>query len=146
MIYEHVRNARREIARNWARRVVQNHGYIAIEDLKPTFLAKSTMAYAAGDAGISIAKNTLIEYAQRDGRTVVIVNPAYTTMDCSACGARTKTPLSLAQRTYECDVCGVRLGRDLNAAQNIAIKAGFNLTDADGVRQSRCPTGNQTAA
>lgn len=146
VIHEHVRNARREIARTWARRVVQDHGYIAIEDFRPMFLAKSTMAYAASDAGISIAKNTLIEYAQRDGRTVVIVNPAHTTMDCSACGARAKTRLSLSQRTYECDVCGVRLGRDLNAARNVAIKAGFDLADADGVRRPRCPTGNQAAA
>jgi len=147
VIHEHVRNARREEARKWARRVVLDHGYIAIEDFRPTFMMRNKkLSRAAADAAVSLAKRILIEYAQRDGRTVVMIDPAYTTMDCSACGARAKTRLSLSERTYDCHSCGARLDRDLNAARNIALKAGFNLAGADGVRQPGHPTGSQAAA
>ena len=39
-------------ARQWAARVVAGHHLIAVEDFKPTFLTKSTMARKAADAAI----------------------------------------------------------------------------------------------
>jgi putative transposase len=51
------------------------------------------------------------------GRTVLVVNPAYTSQECSSCGHR-KTDHSLADRTYTCACCGVVLDRDLNASLN----------------------------
>jgi putative transposase len=52
-------------ARVWARRVVADHQLIAIEDFRPRFLAKSTMAKKTADAAISLIKRTLIEYGVR---------------------------------------------------------------------------------
>src|SRR5262249_44090183 len=48
-------------ARLWARRVVDDHRLIAVEDFKPKFLAKSAMARKVADAAISATKRTLIE-------------------------------------------------------------------------------------
>lgn len=120
--------------RVWARSVVDNHGFIAVEDFKPTFLATSRMARKAADASIGIVKRTLIEMAARGGRTVVIVPTAYTTMTCSSCFARAKQRLELSERTFHCKFCDYKQDRDRNAAQNI-LQAGFNLASADGIRQ-----------
>ncbi|MET7770773.1 hypothetical protein [Nocardia sp. NPDC005366] len=64
--------------------------HIAVEDFKPLFLAKSTLARKAADAAIGAAKRELIERARRAGRKVVLVRPAYMTMTCSSCFVRAK--------------------------------------------------------
>ncbi|WP_241228317.1 RNA-guided endonuclease InsQ/TnpB family protein [Corynebacterium hylobatis] len=77
-------------SRVWAKRVTDNHDLIAVEDFKPMFLARSTMARKAADAAIGAAKRELITSAARAGRKVVLVQPAYTAMTCSGCFARAK--------------------------------------------------------
>jgi len=47
----------------------------------------------------------------------VLVDPAYTTQDCSGCGARVQKSLSV--RTHVCPSCGLVLDRDQNAARNM---------------------------
>jgi len=117
-------------ARLWARRVVDDHGLIAVEDFKPKFLARSTMARKAADAAISATKQTLIEYGRRAGRKVVLVRPAYTTMTCSECFARNKR-LSLKVRTFQCATCGYTADRDRNAARVILAVAERGHTCVD---------------
>ena len=73
---------------------------LAVEDFKPKFLAKSPMARKSADGAIGTTKATLIEYAQRAGRKVVLVPPAYTTMTCSGCGARAKSRLLLSETGF----------------------------------------------
>jgi putative transposase len=51
------------------------------------------------------------------GKTLVPVNPAYTSQDCSQCGHRECKPLS--QCVHQCVYCGLTLDRDHNAALNI---------------------------
>ena len=123
VIHERVRSQRREIARAWAARVIAEHDVIAVEDFKPRFLAASTMARKAADAGLGILKHTLIEQGQRAGRQVVLVPPAHTTMDCAACGSRAKNRLPLSTRIYTCTRCGHADDRDHNAAANILQRA-----------------------
>jgi putative transposase len=121
-------------ARLWAKRVVDSHGLIAVEDFKPAFLARSTMARKAADASIGAAKRELIERGVRAGRKVVLVPPAYTTMTCSGCGARTTSRIDLHVRTFVCASCGLLLCRDVNAARNILATAERGRAGADGVR------------
>lgn len=121
-------------ARQWAKRVVDNHSVIAVEDFKPKFLAKSTMARKAADAAIGAAKRELIERGTRAGRKVVLVPPAYTTMTCSECSARTKSRLGLGVRTFRCDDCGYTAGRDLNAARTILATVERDRAGVEDVR------------
>lgn len=121
-------------ARLWAKRVVDNHDLIAIEDFKPRFLAKSVMARKAADAAIGAAKRELIERGARAGRRVVLVPPAYTTMTCSGCGTRAKSRIELHVRTFVCTSCGLMLCRDVNAARNILAAVERDRAGADGVR------------
>jgi putative transposase len=126
-----VARQRQDTARKWAKAVVRDHDEIAVEDFKPRFLAKSTMARKAADAAIGATKRALIETARRYGRTVHLVNPAHTTMDCAHCGARAKHRLPLSERTYTCTACGISSPRDKNSAHVMLIRAGLNPADAD---------------
>ncbi len=121
-------------ARIWAKGIVEAHQLIAVEDFKPTFLARSTMARKAADAAIGAAKRELIERGVRAGRRVVLVQPAYTTMTCSRCFARAKRHLELGQRTFTCSTCGFTAGRDVNAARVILAVAERGHTSVDDVR------------
>ncbi len=136
-LHKKVARQRQDTARRWVRRVVAAHQQIAVEDFKPKFLAKSTMARKSADAAISTTKNELIDYATRAGRQVVMVPPAYTTMTYSnpSCFARAKQRLDLAQRTFACAECCYTADRDRNAARVILALAGFDQADADAVRQ-----------
>lgn len=121
-------------ARIWAKGIVAGHQLIAVEDFKPKFLAKSSMARKAQDAAIGAAKRELIERGVRAGRQVVLVQPAYTTMTCSRCFARAKQRLGLGERTFSCWSCGFTAGRDQNAARVILAVAERGHTSVDGVR------------
>ncbi|WP_101466121.1 RNA-guided endonuclease InsQ/TnpB family protein [Nocardia fluminea] len=120
-------------ARVWARRVVNEHQTIAIEDFNMKFLTRSTMARKAADAAIGAAKRELIDRGSRAGRKVVMVVPAYTTMTCSSCFARAKQRLELADRTFRCASCGYSAGRDRNAARVILAVAERGHTSVDDV-------------
>jgi len=56
--------------------------------------------------------------AEALGKSVVHVNPAYTSKTCSRCGARGVRKGSV----FRCTSCGFELNADLNAARNIAQK------------------------
>jgi len=127
-------------SRVWARRVVEGHATIAVEDFKPKFLAKSTMARKAADAAIGAAKRELLDRGLRAGRKVVLVQPAYTTMTCSECFARNKR-LDLDVRTFQCATCGYTAGRDWNAARVILAVAERGHTSVDDVRHGRASSG-----
>jgi putative transposase len=129
-----VAEQRKDEARKWAHRVVVAHDRIAVEDFKPTFLAKSRMARKAADGRIASARSALADAVERHGRELVTVPAAFTTMECSCCGARAKHRLPLSQRTYRCEACGYTAGRDYNAASNMLARAGFNPAGADRVR------------
>jgi putative transposase len=127
---------RQDTARKWAKSVVRDFGQIAVEDFRPKFLAKSTMARKAADAATGAAKRGLLEMAAKHGRVVHLVNPAFTTMDCSGCGARAKSRLLLSERTYTCQACGLVLPRDKNSAAVMLNRAGLNPAGADRVRRA----------
>ena len=90
-LYKKVARQRQDTSRKWAKSVVRDHDALAIEDFRPKFLAKSTMARKAADAAIGATKTALIEMGRKHGRAVHLVHPAHTTMDCAQCGARTST-------------------------------------------------------
>lgn len=123
-------------ARLWAKSVVDNHQVIAVEDFKPEFLAKSTMARKAADAAIGQCKRELIERGRRAGRVIILVPPSYTTMTCGECGARAKLRLLLSERTFRCEFCGHTADRDRNAARVILATGERNRAGVDDVRHS----------
>ncbi|WUS99040.1 transposase [Streptomyces sp. NBC_00708] len=122
---------RTDTARKWAKTVVRDFDQLAVEDFRPGFLAKTTMARKAADAAIAATKTALIEQAHKHGRTVHLIHPAHTTMDCAQCGARTKHALPLSERTYTCSACGIVSPRDKNSARVMLVRAGLDPAGAD---------------
>jgi putative transposase len=133
-LHKKVARQREDTGRKWAKAVVRDHDRLAVEDFRPKFLAKSTMARKAADAAIGATKQALIHMARKHGRELHLVHPAHTTMDCAQCGARTKHALPLSERTYACTTCGAVSPRDKNSARVMLVRAGLNPAGADRVR------------
>lgn len=132
--HKKVARQRADAARKWAKEVVRDHDAIAVEDFRPKFLAKTTMARKAADAAIGATKTALIEMGRKHGRNIRLVHPAYTAMDCGRCCARAKHALPLGERTYTCTACGNVSPRDKNSARVMLVRAGLTPAGADGTR------------
>ncbi len=135
----HKKAARQNLhdGRVWAKTVVGAHRVIAVEDFRPRFLAKSSMARKAADAAVAAVKRELVERGRRAGRkVVVVVRPAYTSMTCSGCFARARQRLGLGERIFRCWACGHTACRDRNAAGVILAVAERGHTGVDDVSQS----------
>lgn len=62
---------------------------------------------------------TFITYkSERVGKTIVRVNPRYTSQTCSKCGHRERN--NRHGSIFKCKKCGFQLNADLNASRNIA--------------------------
>jgi putative transposase len=90
---------------------------VAYEDLRIKNLVKNhCLAKSINDAGWYQFRKWLEYFGVKFGRITIAVNPAYTSQECSNCGAIVKK--SLSTRTHVCE-CGFELDRDWNAAINI---------------------------
>ena len=143
-----VRHQRADFHHKLARRFVAEYGVIVFEALEianltrrpkgkvdadksaeagATVYAPNGAAAKAGlnkailDAGWRAFQQMCVSKAAWAGRTVVFVNPAFTSQTCSECGAIQKMPL--VERVYSCPVCQLERDRDHNAALNI-LRAG----------------------
>nr|WP_234535579.1 transposase [Streptomyces shenzhenensis] len=132
--YKKAARQRQDTGRKWAKKVVRDHDAVAVEDFRPKFLARTTMARKAADAAIGATRTALIEMGRKHGRDIRLVHPAYTTMDCAHCGARAKHALPLGERTYTCTACRTVSPRDKNSARVMLVRAGLNPAGADGAR------------
>ncbi|MGW2438953.1 RNA-guided endonuclease InsQ/TnpB family protein [Streptomyces goshikiensis] len=138
-MYKKIARQRQDTARKWAKRVVMRFDQIAVEDFRPKFLARSTMARKAADAAVAATKAELISMARKHSRVLHLVHPAHTTRDCGQCGARTKHALPLSERTYTCMACGAVSPRDKNSARVMLVRAGLDPAGADRGRPDGPP-------
>ena len=108
---------REEHAKRLARCVIQSNDLVAYEDLRIKNLVKNhCLAKSINDAGWYQFRKWLEYFGVKFGRATIAVNPAYTSGECSNCGATVKKSLSM--RTHVCE-CGLVMDRDWNAAVNI---------------------------
>lgn len=116
---------REEHAKRVARCVIQSNDLVAYEDLRIKNLVRNhCLAKSINDAGWYQFRKWLEHFGVKFGKITVAVNPAYTSQDCSNCGAVVKKSLSM--RTHVCQ-CGLVLDRDWNAAINI-LKLALSTT------------------
>lgn len=120
-IHERIANRRKDFAHQLSRKLVATFQVLAFEDLKPSNMVKNhSLAKSISDA----AWNQLVQYvsykAASADRTLALVNPAYTSQDCSGCGER--VPKALSVRVHRCPRCGLELDRDVNAALNVLAR------------------------
>jgi putative transposase len=140
--WRRVRNQRRDFHHRTAWALVDTYDILALEDLRVAAMTKTAsgsveqpgrnVAAKAGlnrsilDAGWTQFTSILVAKAESAGRRVVLVDPAFTSIDCHGCGARCSRP---RQDTVVCPVHG-ELDADLNGALNIATRAGLGSGQA----------------
>jgi len=81
--------------------------------------AKGGLNKSILDAGWGMFVGMCSAKAESAGRTLLKVNPQYTSQICSNCGTVKKKDLS--ERWHTCE-CGAELDRDVNAAVNILTR------------------------
>jgi len=113
-----VKRQRRDFHFKEARKLVSQYQSIAVEDLNIQGMVKNHhLAKSVSDAGWGQFIMIVIYKAEEAGRTVVKVNPSYTSQDCSRCGYRNQ--IRLGTRIYRCTRCDLVIHRDRNAAKRI---------------------------
>lgn len=116
--HQHVTRQRRDFHHKTALLLVRGYDVIYIEDLQVANMVRNHhLAKSISDAGWAQFRAILEAKAGYAGRRVVLVEPAYTSQDCSGCGERVSKSLSV--RTHVCPSCGLVMDRDENAARNI---------------------------
>jgi putative transposase len=111
-----VRRQRADFHHKLSRRVVNQFGLIAVEDLHVCGLARTPLAKSIHDAGWSSFIGKLTYKAESAGRVLVKVDPRGTSQTCP-CGER--VPKSIKERWHDCVSCGLSVSRDHAAAINI---------------------------
>ena len=120
--HQKVRRQRRDFHHQTALALVRDYDTIYLEDLRVANLVRNPyLAKSISDAGWAAFRTVLVCKAAWAGKRVVLVDPAYTSQDCSGCSVRVQKSLSM--RTHVCPSCGLVLDRDENAARNI-VRAG----------------------
>jgi putative transposase len=129
-VHGRIRHRRQNFIQQATRKLINRYGLIALEALIVRNLLKNPkLAKSIADAAWSSFVHTLLAKAEEAERTIVRVNPAYTSQTCSACGHRQEMPLSV--RVYECPNCGLVMHRDHNSSVNI-LAAALNELQACG--------------
>lgn len=108
---------RKDHAVKLARCVVTSNDVVAYEDLRIKNMVRNhCLAKSINDASWYQFRMWLEYYGKVFSKITIAVPPAYTSQECSNCGAIVKK--SLSQRTHSCQ-CGCEMDRDHNAARNI---------------------------
>ena len=123
-ISSHIANQRNDFSQKLSRTLVNNHNFIAYEDLNINNMMKNhKLAKSIADASWGELINNTIYKAERAGKYCVKVNPKNTSKQCSNCGNIIEEQ-TLDDREYHCIKCGVTIDRDDNAAVNV-LNNGF---------------------
>jgi putative transposase len=116
--HQTVKRQRLDFHHKAALALVRQYDTVYHEDLQvANMLRNHYLAKSIADAGWSQFVSILSFKAACAGRSVVAVNPAYSSQICSGCGILVQKGLSV--RWHRCPGCGTSLHRDHNAAKNI---------------------------
>src|SRR5262249_45192587 len=116
-----VKRQRRDFHFKEARKLVAQYQSIKVEDLNIKGMVKNHyLAKSISDAGWGQFIAIVVFKAEEAGRTVIKVDPRYTSQDCSGCGHRNR--IALATRIYRCEQCDLVIHRDRNGAKVIEQK------------------------
>jgi putative transposase len=139
-------NARRDHLHKVSRTIVDRYGRIVLEDLRLANMtrsakgtvedpgknvkAKSGLNRELLDAGFGILATLIREKAAHAARTVIFVNPAYSSQTCAACGHVAAS--SREGPRFACVRCRHEDDADVNAARVILLRAESPPTRAPG--------------
>ena len=117
-IHKKISNQRKNFCHQESRKIIDKYQNIYIEDINiKKMIQGSHYAKSITDASWNQFRQYLTYKAEYAGRNLGLVNPAYTTQDCSKCRRREKKEIS--ERIHVCKTCGYTAPRDKNSGQNI---------------------------
>lgn len=111
-----IKNQRADFHHKESRKLVNEFGFIAVEDLNVKGMVRGHFGKSINDAGWSAFINMLAYKAEDAGRVMVKVNPRGTSQTC-LCGAEVRK--TLHDRVHICTECGLVEKRDVVSAQII---------------------------
>ena len=125
------RQANRRCDRNHkiSRNLVENYATIYYSDDNFKSLSKRGFGKSVSEASLGNLIGMISYKSNNCGRKCIPVNSVFTTMDCSACGARTGPTgkSGLAVRYWVCSVCGTHHDRDLNSSR-VVLNVGLGTS------------------
>lgn len=115
-------NQRKDFLQKLSTYLVRAYDVIVIEDIKSSNLMKNhKLAESIMRFSWRMFREMLAYKCEQYGKQLIVVDPAYTTQECSSCGCNNgKQPLSVRQ--WQCNNCDIFHDRDINAAINILNK------------------------
>lgn len=122
--WKKVSNQRLDFLHKTTTNLVKSYSAIYIEDLKLQKMQGGGLTNVnrdMSDNNFSKFKELLKYKTIEKGKHLGLVNPAYTSQTCSACGSVDKKS-RLSQADFVCTSCGTILNADVNASQNILSK------------------------
>ncbi|MGB3585037.1 MAG: transposase [Tunicatimonas sp.] len=131
-LHAKIGRVRRDFLHQQSWKVIRDNGLIAVEDLKVRNMVRSRLAKHISDAGWSTFRNQLAYKSDWYGRTLIAVDPKYTSQTCSECGHKEKENRQ-SQAKFVCRSCGVEQNADVNAAKNILARALANVSQRDAL-------------
>lgn len=114
-LHDKIKNQRKDYINKVTTSILKEYDLIVVGNLH-LGASKSTL-----DAAFGQVKSCFKNKAIRLGKTVLLVNEAWTTQQCSCCKQHTgpRGLMGLSVREWICSSCGSRHNRDINAATNI---------------------------
>lgn len=124
--HEKIRNSRKDYLQKVTTAIVEEYDFIAVEDLRVKGMLNKDNSKLNNHAITNQSwyeLRTMFEYkSEWYGKTLVKIDPRYTSQDCSNCHERTGPKNDLNVRHWICSSCGLRHDRDVNAGRNILDK------------------------
>ena len=134
-------NKRRDFHHKFSTMLVKRHDLIVVEDLKTSNMTRSSkgtlknpgkMVKQKSGLNRSILSQGWYSFIQMlnykcdwYGKTLIKVNPKFTSQICSSCGYKRKTNRK-SQSEFVCGKCNMEMNADVNAARNI-LNRGLKL-------------------
>lgn len=121
-LHEKITDCRNDYLQKLSTKLIRENQTISIEDLQVSNMIQNhKLAKSITDASWARFR-TMLEYkANWYGRTIIAVDPKYTSQTCNNCGHTSKEN-RLTQAEFVCINCGHTENADVNAAKNIKQK------------------------
>lgn len=138
------------VRKEWQHRastdIARRFGIVALEDLKASSMVRANrgLAKSIHEQGWHGFEWKLAYKLEERGGTLVKINPAYTSQECSACGVIDKRSRE-SQARFACRHCGFEGHADTNAALNI-LRRSTAVADGCGCAPDEARTDHALAA
>ena len=137
-LHRKVARQRLDFHHKTAAKLIRENDLVAHEDLNVSGMGKGNLARSIHDVGWGQFFSLLSQKAASAARTVIAVDPRYTSQACSKCG-HTCRENRVSRSRFVCRSCGHTANADWNAALNILARALPSVQNVEVMRGLRSP-------